>query len=80
MRATDVVNVLLIVLGVIAAAIGVWWVMRDGDRDRDEEDAARTFIEEHGRWPDQSPEEAAALRRRSTAPPPLSEPDEDGRV
>jgi hypothetical protein len=24
-----------------------------GDRDRDEEDAARAYFDEHGRWPDE---------------------------
>jgi hypothetical protein len=35
-----------------------------GDKDRDREEAARRFFDEHGRWPDE-PESAA--RRRPTA-------------
>jgi hypothetical protein len=33
-----------------------------GDRDRDREEAARRFFDEHGRWPDEP--EGAARRRR----------------
>ena len=29
-----------------------------GDRERDEEDAARRYYERHGRWPDDPPERA----------------------
>jgi hypothetical protein len=32
-----------------------------GDRDRDREEAARRFFDEHGRWPDE-PEDAARRR------------------
>jgi hypothetical protein len=35
-----------------------------GDRERDREEAARRFFDEHGRWPDE-PESAARGRRRS---------------
>ena len=34
-----------------------------GDRDRDREDAARRFFDEHGRWPDE-PESVDRRRRR----------------
>jgi hypothetical protein len=34
-----------------------------GDRDRDREEEARRFFDEHGRWPDE-PESAARRRRR----------------
>jgi hypothetical protein len=27
-----------------------------GDRDRDEEERARTYFDEHGHWPDEEPE------------------------
>ena len=29
------------------------WVMLQGDDERVEEDAARDFFDEHGRWPDE---------------------------
>lgn len=29
-----------------------------GDRERDEEDAARAYYDRHGRWPDDPPERA----------------------
>jgi hypothetical protein len=35
----------------------------EGDRDRDREEAARRFFDEHGRWPDE-PEGAARRRPR----------------
>jgi hypothetical protein len=83
-RAIDVFNVALIVLGVAAAVLGVWWVMRDGDEDRDAEDAARAYLDEHGHWPDQTPDQVEQERRRiatvASAPPPLSVPDDEGRV
>lgn len=37
-----------------------------GDLERDDEEAARVFYDEHGRWPD---EEADAERRPPAAPP-----------
>ena len=36
-----------------------------GDLERDDEEAARVFYDEHGRWPD----EDAAARRRPPGPP-----------
>jgi hypothetical protein len=30
----------------------LWRIGIVGDRDRDEEDAARAYFDEHGRWPD----------------------------
>lgn len=48
----------------IAAAIGavVWfgWVISTGHDERHTEDDARAFYDEHGRWPDETPEQAAA--------------------
>ena len=48
----------------IAAAIGaiLWfaWVVSTGHDERHDEDHARAFYDEHGRWPDETPEQAAA--------------------
>ena len=48
----------------IAAAIGsvLWfaWVISTGHDERHSEDDARAFYDEHGRWPDETPEQAAA--------------------
>lgn len=33
----------------------LWRVGVSGDRDRDEEDVARAYFAEHGRWPDEQP-------------------------
>jgi hypothetical protein len=34
----------------------------EGDREREEEEAARAFLDAHGYWPDEDP--SAARRRR----------------
>jgi len=73
---------------VLAAVVGIgWiiWVMRNGDKDRDAEDLARTFFDEHGHWPDQTREEAEAERARIAASagapaPTVSQPSSDGLV
>jgi hypothetical protein len=48
----------------IAAAVGaiLWfgWIISTGHEERHSEDDARTFYDEHGRWPDETPEQAAA--------------------
>ena len=38
------------------------------------------FFDEHGHWPDQTPEEAEAERRELARAYTLSQPDEDGTV
>jgi hypothetical protein len=46
-------------LGIVGAGIAVgllnlfYRVGASGDRDRDAEDAARAYFDEHGRWPDE---------------------------
>jgi hypothetical protein len=45
--------------GIVSAGLAVYamsWLYRasvDGDRVRDEEEAARMYFDEHGRWPDE---------------------------
>ncbi len=45
--------------GIIGAGLSIWLmnvlfrVGLDNDRDRDEEDAARDFLDAHGHWPDE---------------------------
>jgi hypothetical protein len=52
-------------VAIIAAGVSVWLlnvifrVGVQGERDRDEEDAARDFYDEHGYWPDEAPLRAA---------------------
>ena len=73
---------------VVAAFVGIgWiiWVMRHGDSDRHDEDDARSFFDEHGHWPDETPEEAAAERARLAAAagapvPAVTEASSDGLV
>jgi hypothetical protein len=48
--------------GIVSAGLAVYamnWLYRasvDGDRERDEEEAARAYLDAHGHWPDQQPE------------------------
>jgi hypothetical protein len=54
----------------VCAVIGIGWiiyVMRNGDKDRDDEDLARQFFDAHGHWPDETREEAEAERARLAA-------------
>ena len=37
-------------VGLIA---GLVWIARNGHADRDAEEAARAYFDEHGRWPDE---------------------------
>lgn len=45
----------------VAAGLSVWLINAlyrfgvRGDRERDDEDRARTFFDEHGYWPDDDP-------------------------
>jgi hypothetical protein len=45
----------------VAAGLSVWLINAlyrfgvRGDRERDDEDRARTFFDEHGYWPDEEP-------------------------
>jgi hypothetical protein len=72
----------------VAGVVGIGWIvwlMRNGDRDRHDEDAARAFFDEHGHWPDETLEEAQAERARlaaaSGAPTtPVSRASSDGLV
>jgi hypothetical protein len=47
--------------GIVSAGLAIYamsWLYRasvDGDRVRDEEEAARTYFDVNGRWPDQAP-------------------------
>jgi len=51
----------------VAGIIWILYVMRHGDNDRYVEDDARAFFDEHGHWPDETPEEAQAERERLAA-------------
>ncbi|MCW3009521.1 MAG: hypothetical protein JWP17_4147 [Solirubrobacterales bacterium] len=47
--------------GIVGAGIGIWMINVlfrigvQGDLERDDEDAARRFLDEHGHWPDEKP-------------------------
>ena len=60
--------------GIAGAGLAVFalnWLYRAsvaGDRERDEEEAARQYLDEHGHWPDQrAPAQRADLARGSGA-------------
>ncbi len=70
--------------GIIGAGLSIWLmnvlfrVGLDNDRDRDEEDAARDFLDAHGHWPDEPappshdpkvPDAAPSPKRSSAAEP-----------
>ena len=83
--AGTIFNTFLLVLGVVVVGAVVWWYLKTGDRDRHHEDDARAFFDEHGRWPDQTPEEAEAERRRvaaavAAARAPMARADDNGAV
>jgi hypothetical protein len=50
---------------IVGAGLAVWLLNLlyrlgvSGDRERDEEDRARDFYDQHGRWPDEDPPPAA---------------------
>jgi hypothetical protein len=80
----DAYGIFICVAGVIGI-IWILWVMRHGDKDRHEEDAARAFFDEHGHWPDETREEAEAERARLAASAgaqavPVSRASSDGLV
>jgi hypothetical protein len=76
-------SIFVMVAGVVGIA-WIIWLMRNGDRDRHDEDRARLFFDEHGHWPDETLEEAQAERARlaatAGAPAPVSQPSSDGLV
>jgi hypothetical protein len=47
--------------GIVSAGLAIWfvnWLYRlgvAGDREREAEEAAREFFDEHGYWPDEAP-------------------------
>jgi hypothetical protein len=54
----------------VVGVVGIAWIiymMRNGDKDRHDEDAARLFFDEHGHWPDETLEQAEAERARIAA-------------
>mgnify|MGYP000020478757 CR=1 FL=1 len=63
MRTVDIITA-------VAIAITIVWfartaLARDRDAERFEEDDARTFFDEHGHWPDETPADADARARRA---------------
>ncbi len=45
---------LVAVVGGDGTVAVIFWFLFTGRRDRDEEEAAREYFDEHGRWPDES--------------------------
>ena len=71
--------------GIIGAGLAIclmnvlFRVGLDNDRDRDEEDAARDFLDAHGHWPDERPPPAPAPppARPTASPPSAGRPTAD---
>jgi nitrogen fixation-related uncharacterized protein len=49
----DLIWSIIAVAGAILLIIVILWALATGRHDRDEEEAARVFFDEHGRWPDE---------------------------
>jgi hypothetical protein len=66
----------------IAAGLSVWLlnllyrVGVQGDRERDEEDAARAFFDAHGYWPDEEPPPRPDPHRSPHRRKPVDSPDD----
>ena len=75
---SDVFAYLILAIGIVGFYY-IFRLLRQFD-PRGSEDEARAFFDEHGRWPDQTPEEAEAERRELARAYTLSQPDEEGRV
>jgi hypothetical protein len=75
---SDAFAIFLLVVGVV----GLFFILRSlrGSDPRRDEDDARAFYDEHGHWPDQTPDEAEAERRELARVYRVAEPDEHGRV
>jgi hypothetical protein len=75
---SDAFAILILVIGVV----GFFFIFRAlrGIDPRRDEDEARAFFDEHGHWPDQTPEEAEAERRELARVYSVAEPDEHGNV
>jgi hypothetical protein len=60
---------------IIGAGLAIWLLNLlvrigiSGDRERDAEDAARAYFDEHGYWPDEAPPPPPAAPAHRSAPP-----------
>jgi nitrogen fixation-related uncharacterized protein len=43
------------VIGGVALIVLILWALASGRDDRDKEEAARRYFDEHGHWPDEAP-------------------------
>lgn len=66
--------------GIVGAGLSIWLmnvlfrIGLDNDRDRDEEDAARDFLDAHGHWPDEPAPPPRAPKGPDAAPLPPGPP------
>jgi hypothetical protein len=73
------------VVGGLGMVVVILYFLVTGRNDREREEEARRFFDEHGHWPDETPEEAQAERERIAASAgapqvPLSRASSDGTV
>ena len=72
--------------GIIGAGASVWLlnlifrVGVQGERDRDAEDEARAFYDEHGYWPDEAPSREAPPDHPQRTPPHRTQRHPSGRA
>ena len=70
--------IFILVIGVVGFFV-IFRALRRYDPRQDDDDA-RAFFDEHGHWPDQTPEEAEAERRELARVYTVTQPGDDGRV
>jgi hypothetical protein len=51
----DTIWSIIAILGALLVVGAVLYFLITGRHDRDEEEAARRYFDEHGHWPDESP-------------------------
>ncbi len=70
MDPVDLVWSALAVVGSLAAIGWLVWIGATGDREREEEEAARDFFDLHGHWPDEAPPSGEVEDPRPAGQPP----------
>ena len=52
---TSAVATVIATIGGFVLIAGLVWAARDGNHEREAEEAARDYYSEHGHWPDEAP-------------------------
>jgi hypothetical protein len=54
---SDTLGLVVAIIGIVGSVVmvaGLIYVSASGDHEREEEDRARAFFDEHGHWPDEA--------------------------